>query len=512
MTKRSFSFFLVAFMALAGFFPAHATNQLTIYDGNDYSNISPINLTYFDEVGTRTQVIFPADVLVEMIDEPINSMTFYVADQGITINGGQVRVSVTETTQIGFYDGYIEEGLTQVATISMTAGMNRVDIEFDHPFIYHGNNLVLDTYIEEVADNYSFDLFVGYRPDNYATMTRGEVSRFIPKTTFNYGTDDEYAAKVLPAEVAFNTTRVGNEDVQTIVLKNIGQNAFSPSFETEAPFGVISPNAVLAPGQSVEVPVTFSPLAEGPYSGILTINYGPSGILSVPLNGIAAQAVDELVVCDSTDYASYVPIYGADIDVVNTEGQIIYPAEMLTDMVGRQILGLRFHVYENVEMNGGTIQLSLKIVEQNKFTSEALMTDLTAVATVSPEYGSTDFAFDFEEPYEYNGGNLLVDCKVIEAGVSNYRQTFFYGTPMEYNCGVYRSCWYGNHFETEYVPFLPMITFSYSKEKLPYRPTLSLRIGIGSVEVRLTTSQLAVSFPLGPPALRDSRPRGKNVF
>ena len=464
MMKKRNAFLLLVLMVLAAVMPTEARNQMTVYgDGDELSNTSPINLVYMDEVGTRCQVIYPANVLYVMSGETINSMTFYIADEGITIDGGSVRVSVGETDQTTFTNGYIEDGLVQVATISFTSGVKQLVVTFDEPYLYHGGNLVLDTYVEEaVVDCY--DLFEGYRPATYTTLTRGEVSKFLPKTTFDYGTDAEYAAKVLPTEVTFNTIRAEREDVKTVTLKNVGQSPFTPTFSTAAPFSVTLSDVELAPGKNLTIPITFSPMAEGDYDGTLNIDCGPAGVLTVALHGTAMHAATDVTVCDSTDYASFVPIYGLDIDIVNTEGQMIYPAEMLSDMVGSEIYSLRFHTYKNVEMRGGVIQLSFKIVDGIAFEQEAMTIDLTAVATVSPVYGSTDLVFDFDEPFEYNGGNLLVACKVIEAGTTNYRQTFFYGTPMDYNCGIYKSLWYGSTFDIAYVPFLPMATFSYSKE------------------------------------------------
>ena len=464
MRQRKTTLLLLLIMSLAVFVPARANSQLTVFaDGDEFSNTSPINLVYMDEAATRCQVLYPAAQLAEMNGEPINSMTFYVADEGITINGGRVRVSVAETDQTAFGNDYINDGLVQVATITMTAGTKQLVISFDQPFMYHGGNLLLDTYVEEAATD-CYSLFEGYRPSNYATFTRGEVAKFIPKTTFDFGTDDEYAAKVLPTEVTFNVTRAEREDVQAVVLKNIGKNPFTPTFDAEAPFGVIAPNAVLAPGQSVEVPVTFKPMAEGDYTGTLNIDCGPAGILTVALNGKAIHAATDLVICDSIEYASYVPIYGIDIDVVGTESQVIYPAEMLTDMVGGQIHSLRFHTHLKMQMNGGTIQLSFKVVEKDAFDQEALDTDLTAVATATPVFEGYDLVFDLDEPFDYNGGNLMVGCKIIEPGITNYKQTFFYGIPVDYNSGVCKSLWYGNVFEINLVPFLPKATFSYVKD------------------------------------------------
>ena len=453
----------VVLFALAVFLPANANTQLTLFDGDDSSNTAPINLVYFDEMGARTQVIYPASSLAVMTGEVINSMKFYTSDP-ITEGGGMLQISIGETDKTHFAGSTYVEGLTQVASYSMTSGVTEIEIVFDEPYTYMGGNLVFESLVTETT-NESFVTFWGTRPDNYNAISRNEISKFLPKTTFDYGTNEPYSAKVLPFELTFKTIRAEREDIQNVVITNTGLNGFSPSFSTEAPFKVLTPNAVIPAGGSLKVPVTFAPTEAGNYTGVLTIDCGDAGIHQVTLFGSAIEAAQDLMVCDSTDYASFLPIYGLDIDIVGTEGQMIYPANKLTQMAGRKIYGLKFHIREYVEMDGGVIQLSLKEVNDTAYAWAHMITDLTAVATYSPVLGSTEMAFLFDEPYEYKGGHLLVDCAVTEAGTTTYRQTFFYGTPTNYNSGVYHSLWYGSTFDTEIVPFLPCITFEYEKDQ-----------------------------------------------
>ena len=460
--QKPLSFLLVLVTALAFCLSADANNQLTVFGGGeDYSNTSPINLVYLDEVGTRTQVLFPASALTDMISEPINSMTFYIDYEGITISGGQLRISVGETSQNAF-GGYVETGLTQVATISMTAGVHELVIPFNEPFMYNGGNFVFEAIVEEVTD-YSFDLFVGERQDYYSTRTRNQVDKFLPKTTFDYGTSAEYDAKLLPHELTFNTIRAEREDTLAVSLKNIGQNAFTPSFSIGAPFYVDVQTVELAAGEVLDIPVIFAPMQDGNYTGTLTVDCGPAGIHEVALSGKALAAAIDITVGDESDYGSFVPIYGADIDNVGTQGQVIYPAEMLTDMVGGDILGLRFHTYQEVQMDGGVIQLSLKKVAKKEFFYAQFETGLTVVANVVPVFGSTDLEFVFDRPYHYEGGNLLVDCLVTEAGITNLRQTYFYGTPTDEQMVGLARTYYSEAFEYDLVPFLPEATFTYQK-------------------------------------------------
>ena len=133
---------LAAVLLVAGFTVpvTHANNQLTVADGTDLSYSSPINFVWVDTQGIRTQVLYPAEELSDMRDEPINSVTFYISG-GCGTSGGRLRVSVGETEQTSL--GPYVSALTQVATISLTQGVTELTINFDNPYLYHGSNLVI---------------------------------------------------------------------------------------------------------------------------------------------------------------------------------------------------------------------------------------------------------------------------------------------------------------------------------------------------------------------------------
>jgi hypothetical protein len=466
--KKNFKFLSALLLAVAMVMPAQATNTITVFDGGDeYSTEIPVNLGYIDEVGTRSQVIYPATSLTEMTNEVINSITFY-APSGITISGGKVLVSVGETTDDTFTSGYFT-GLTQVATITMVAGTTELVVNFDTPYMYHGGNLIIDTYVEEAAPEYSFDLFVGVRPSNYCAKTVSGVAKFLPKSTFNYGVDADYAAKVLPGELTFNTIRAERQDVQTVVLKNIGTSDFTPTFSVDAPFIVNMPAAALAAGQSLNVPVTFAPAQAGDYTGTLTVDCGAAGSFDVILHATAIEAATDMTVCSGLDYNSFLPMYGVEIDVVGSQGQVIYPESMLADMVGSKIIALQFYA-RKIQMDGGVIQLSLKTVDEETFAGDVVtpFTGATAVGTASPVKGSTDLSFTFDQPFEYNGGNLLIEAKVIEPGYisADYPQTYFYGVPTDsIDVGLYTWPEYDGSFSSIIVPFWPKVTFSYQENQ-----------------------------------------------
>ena len=449
----------IALALLTAVISAQARNTLTVYENGDEPNwVAPINLLYLDEVGTRSQVIYPAALLQPMKDEAINSLTFYTFGN-IEASGGIVRVSVAETTQTAF-GSYVEAGLTQVATISITPGVNQLVINFDSPFPYNGGNLVIDTYVEEAGIcSTDADLFVCERADTYSVISRGEVSRSIPKVTFDFGADVPYAAKLFPYQLSFNTIRVGHEDVQSVMLTNVGNQAFTPSFSVGEPFRVDLQPAQLQPNESLEIPVTFAPTAAGDYNAVLSIDCGEAGILTAPLTATALTAAQELTVCDSIAYGT-LPIDGVYIDVVGTEGQMIYPAHMLTDMVGSKIVEIKFYP-ERMKMNGGVVTLSLMTTDQVEYTEQTLLTGLTPIATATPVKGSREFIFTFDEPFEYTGGNLVVDALVTTAGQMNLESSTFYGVATEYWASLEAWSYYG--YNVGFVSFLPKATFLYQQ-------------------------------------------------
>ena len=473
-----FKHLLAALLAVTMTSPAICANkQLTVAEGSELSFSSPINFMWVDTEGTKTQVLYPASLITDMRGETINSVKFYLHD-GCGSDGGRLSVSVGETSATAF--GPYVTGLTQVATITLTAGQTEVLITFDTPYQYSGGSLVIETVVEETTD-YSETFFLGERGTTYTTITRNEVERFLPKATFDYGTDVDYAAKVYPGELEFNTIRAGMVDEMTVSLKNIGQMPFAPTFSVTAPFTTTAQPVTLAPDESIEVPVCFAPTDMGDYTGTFTIDCGEAGLFEIPLHGVAIQGADFLTVCEFDDYTTYLPFDGVYYDMVGAEGQMIYPADMLTAMQGRKILAIDFHA-KKLNMSGGEITLSLKVTENNGFDEyPVLETGLTPVAVTTPVKGESMLSFVLDEPFEYNGGNLLIDAKVTVAGKKNYNMSSFYGQPLDYYASMDVFTDDCVNYWKEPVPFLPMVTFSYSQEQMRGDVDMDGLVGISDV-------------------------------
>ncbi len=206
-------------------------------------------------------------------------------------------------------------------------------------------------------------------------------------------------------------------------------------------------------------------------------------LIAVAAMAFAAQA-NVLTVCDGGEYgyeASTIPIYGLYADEVGTIGQMIYPAELLSEMAGSQITGVKFYTtayyfenyadiddaayYDYINFSNATIQLSLKTVDEAGFVTVAEIVGATPVATTVPVEGDDFMMFNLDEPFNYQGGNLLVECKVIEAG--SYGSTYFFGDVIGYN-----SCYYAYNSSNGTYDFLPMASFTYEAGSIPVDPTI----------------------------------------
>jgi len=193
-------------------------------------------------------------------------------------------------------------------------------------------------------------------------------------------------------------------------------------------------------------------------------------LLSVAALAFAAQA-NTLTVCDGSAANFMVPINGWYVDEEATMSQMIYPAEMLTEMQNGKISQVKFYPEETIEFEECELQLSFKTVDQNGFETTTAVEGATAVSTMDAVYGSTALVFDLYTPYEYTGGNLLVEVKVTYAGEYNWVSTYFLGVETENNASYSHYMSYGTPSDKLHQ-FLPKATFTYEAGQVtPPAPT-----------------------------------------
>ena len=169
-----------------------------------------------------------------------------------------------------------------------------------------------------------------------------------------------------------------------------------------------------------------------------------------------------------TDYS--LPVFAA-FHIGYVKAQMIYPADILTDLQGVNIIGFKFYPQNGLDFEGGELQLSLGTTETTAFIStngviENPVTGLTVVATTVPVKNAEILEFTFDTPYKYEGGNLCLQTLVTESGT--FGNTCFFGVETDDNVSF-------EYHETEYqygggpVKFLPKMTVVYTQEE-PVEP------------------------------------------
>jgi len=207
-----------------------------------------------------------------------------------------------------------------------------------------------------------------------------------------------------------------------------------------------------------------------------------TALLALVLCSAAAHA-EHLTVFDGSQVSVYVPLPTAEYDESGTRGQVIYPAEALAPMMGKPINGITLYINdEGCKMNGGALRVSMgEVADTTVFTSTTYFTGLTQVALVEMTAGLVELDIDFDTPYTYNGGNLVIDFYVQVAGEAGaYNFTYFYGLYQTGHTALTGS---------EYREFLPKTTFDYG-ETLPYSAKVSPRF-VAFDEIRVGERETA---------------------
>ena len=150
----------------------------------------------------------------------------------------------------------------------------------------------------------------------------------------------------------------------------------------------------------------------------------------MPLVAIVAMALpwdvqaQTLTVANGTATNTYVPIYGYYCDA-DQHNQVVYPASMLADMDGSYITSLTFYNQEAASSAWGTT-VTVKMME----ITDSVLTDLVATTGATTVWqgtvngtGTTE-TFLLTTPFEYQGGNLLLD---ITTTASSYSRNYWYG-------------------------------------------------------------------------------------
>ncbi len=170
-----------------------------------------------------------------------------------------------------------------------------------------------------------------------------------------------------------------------------------------------------------------------------------------------ALQAQTLTVCNGTSNNQYIPFYGYNGDAAQ-HNQMIYPAESLSAMNGESILQMVFYIDPSAQ-NGtytaadrlGTWTVSLGETTATTLNGLDSTTTLTQVYQGYFDCSTGTLTLEFDVPYLYNGGNLLVD---LNHSAASWNRWYFLGENTASTVA------YNSNTSNTYS-FLPKCTFAY---------------------------------------------------
>jgi len=192
-----------------------------------------------------------------------------------------------------------------------------------------------------------------------------------------------------------------------------------------------------------------------------------------------------LTVCDANYFATALPVNGSYFDGAQ-HNQMVYPASMLTAMAGKKIKSMTFYptsgyydadgdgeydsgetTYSGLNFYGAPVTFKLANLPSGTtgFADEnpTLITGtMTPVKTLTPTANSsaTTWVITFDQEFEYNGGDLLID---VTNTAGTYGRTAFIVDAVDTNLGANTYTYNGTNYAYG-LDFLPKVTFTYETE------------------------------------------------
>ncbi len=418
--------------------------SVTIADDTNTNSVVPVYGWYHDISSNTSQMIYPASYLTGIPDKAlIKSITFYTNDAGIKFaqsNKGELTATIGTTTQSQFSSTALISisGTTSTATVQPVYGEKSLTFTFNTPFQYtSGTNLIIQTVntttgsCDPSSSNSTLWLGVsGSTPYGYNNK-KGATQSFMPKMYVEYEDVTVPYEATLTGNGVFGNVQKGETATATFTVTNEGANAFTPVVTATGNGFTVSSTETgsLAAGASRDYTVTFAPTAVKEYTGTLTLSAQESEASAISAtaalsgNGINEQTV---IVAEGSVQGN-LPVYLHYLDAQN-HGQIIYPAGSLGLTPNSVIHSITFHsnsALTTTGSNSGNNTVTLKLGETDNASFGSSTTFLTEGLTVVASLTSTEIingtqmaTFTFSTPYEYHGGNLVVDasCPSLSSG------------------------------------------------------------------------------------------------
>ena len=182
----------------------------------------------------------------------------------------------------------------------------------------------------------------------------------------------------------------------------------------------------------------------------------------------AAKADGTLTVHDGSATNGYVPVEGYWADNY-LKCEIVYPASELDDMNGQSILNMTWYLSSPAPAAWtGTFQIFMKEVAETSISAYSGTEGATVVYEGTLDGTASTLLVEFDTPYAYSGGNLLIG--VYQTTKGNYKSATFAGETVD-GASVQ-----GHNSALASVTanqrnFIPKTTFSYGTPPSCVKPT-----------------------------------------
>lgn len=281
-------------------------------DASTACNMAPIYGSYFNVVGTESQMVYPGAMLADIpVGSKITSITFYCRVSGQTgvdanvpdYQAAQISVNVGETPLLtinSLADMTANRGAaTTVYSGTVPRQGSQMTINFSTPYQYMGQNLLIDFYLAQAGDyNAAYWRAKAVSAGDAVYSTGGSFAKakgldgeaILPEMTITYE-KPEWSAIATPASGAtidFGRVYVGTTSSQTITVTNQGTQAITPGVmvlnNADNLFSATA-GTTIATGEQTPVALTFSPQAVGDFSAMLNVTAYDGKVFNYTLTG-----------------------------------------------------------------------------------------------------------------------------------------------------------------------------------------------------------------------------------
>ena len=173
-----------------------------------------------------------------------------------------------------------------------------------------------------------------------------------------------------------------------------------------------------------------------------------------------AMAQNSLTVYDGDEGNAYVPVYGYYCDAF-LKCEFVIPSTELTAMNGNAINEITWYLKTKpTKAWSDNFQVFMMEVEEATISDFYGPENATIVYEGTFDASGENFTLELEEPYVYNGGNLLIGVYQTDKGA--YSQSSFYGMTVNGACVQGNSYGSLEGITASQRNFIPKTTFSYA--------------------------------------------------